>query len=261
MVMSILDKIVLDKKEEVSAKKRMFDLDFFQRSPLFNREIHSLAEGIRKKSGIIAEFKRRSPSRQIINQSSSILEVVKGYEQAGVSGISVLTDTKYFGGALDDLILVRSAVGIPLLRKEFIVDSYQIYESKAYGADVVLLISAILSPGQIADFSQLAKELKMEVLLEIHNEEELSKSNLNHIDLVGVNNRNLKTFTVDLETSGQLAKLIPDQKVKVSESGISETETIRELKKHGYQGFLMGENFMKTEFPGKAAELFIKDLG
>lgn len=258
--MTILDKIVLDKKEEVSAKKRIFDLDFFQRSPLFKRETHSLAEGIRKKSGIIAEFKRRSPSRQMINQNSSVLEVAKGYEQAGVSGISVLTDTKYFGGALDDLMQVRSIAGIPVLRKEFIIDAYQIYESKAYGADVVLLIAAILSPGQIADFSQLAKELKLEVLLEIHNEYELSKSDLSYVDLVGVNNRNLKTFTLDLETSRQLAKLIPDQKVKVSESGISETETIRELKKYGYQGFLMGENFMKTEFPGKTAALFIKDL-
>jgi indole-3-glycerol phosphate synthase len=258
--MNILDKIVLDKREEVSAKKRMFGLDFFQRSPFFNREPLSLAVGIRMKSGIIAEFKRRSPSRQIINQSSSVLDVASGYEQAGASGISVLTDTKYFGGALDDLIQVRSIAGIPVLRKEFIVDGYQIYESKAYGADVILLIAAILSPGQIADLSQLAQELKLEVLLEIHNEEELSKSDLSHIDLVGVNNRNLKTFTLDLETSRQLANLIPDQKVKVSESGISETGTIRELKKYGYEGFLMGENFMKTEFPGKAAELFIKDL-
>lgn len=258
--MTILDKIVLDKKEEVSAKKRLFDLDFFQHSPLFNRETHSLAEGIRKKSGVIAEFKRRSPSRQMINQSSSVLEVAKGYEQAGVSGISVLTDTKYFGGALDDLMQVRSIAGIPVLRKEFIIDAYQIYESKAYGADVVLLIAAILSPWQIADLSQLAKELKLEVLLEIHNADELSKSDLSYVDLVGVNNRNLKTFTLDLETSRQLAKLIPDQKVKVSESGISETGTIRELKKYGYQGFLMGENFMKTEFPGKTAALFIKDL-
>jgi len=155
---------------------------------------------------------------------------------------------------------VRSIAGIPVLRKEFIIDAYQIYESKAYGADVVLLIAAILSPWQIADLSQLAKELKLEVLLEIHNEDELSKSDLSFVDLVGVNNRNLKTFTLDLETSRQLAKLIPDQKVKVSESGISETETIRELKKYGYQGFLMGENFMKTEFPGKTAALFIKDL-
>jgi len=258
--MTILDKIVRDKKEEVSAKKRIFDLDFFQRSPLFKRETHSLAEGIRKKSGIIAEFKRRSPSRQMINQNSSVLEVAKGYEQAGVSGISVLTDTKYFGGALDDLMQVRSIAGIPVLRKEFIIDAYQIYESKAYGADVVLLIAAILSPGQIADLSQLAKELKLEVLLEIHNADELSKSDLSYVDLVGVNNRNLKSFTLDLETSRQLAKLIPDQKVKVSESGINETGTIRELKKYGYQGFLMGENFMKTEFPGKTAALFIKDL-
>ncbi len=258
--MTILDKIVLDKKEEVSAKKRLFPLDFFLRSPLFKRETYSLAEGIRNKSGIIAEFKRRSPSRQMINQSSSVLEVAKGYEQAGVSGISVLTDTKYFGGALDDLIQVRSIAGIPVLRKEFIIDGYQIYESKAYGADVILLIAAILSPGQIADLSQLAKELKLEVLLEIHNEVELSKSDLSYVDLVGVNNRNLKTFTLELETSRQLAKLIPDQKVKVSESGISKTETIRELKNYGYRGFLMGENFMKTEFPGKTAALFIKDL-
>lgn len=258
--MNILDKIVLDKKEEISAKKNLFGNDFFERSPLFARNTLSLSDSIKKKSGIIAEFKRRSPSRQVINQYSSVLEVAKGYEQAGASGISVLTDTKYFGGALDDLIQARSAVGIPVLRKEFIVDSYQIFESKAYGADVILLIAAILSPGQIKDFSKLAKELKLEVILEIHDEEELEKSDLSHVDLVGVNNRNLKTFAVEIETSRRLANLIPNEKVKVSESGISEIGTICELKTYGYAGFLMGENFMKTEFPGKAAELFIKEL-
>jgi len=258
--MNILDKIVLDKKAEISAKKSLFGIDFFERSPLFERKTLSLTNSILKKSGIIAEFKRRSPSRQVINQDSSVLEVAKGYEQAGASGISVLTDTKYFGGALDDLIQARSAVGIPVLRKEFIVDRYQIFESKAYGADVILLIAAILSPVQIKDFSKLAKELNLEVLLEIHDEEELEKSDLSHVDLVGVNNRNLKTFAVGIETSKRLANLIPNEKVKVSESGISETGTVSELKMYGYTGFLMGENFMKTEFPGKAAALFIKDL-
>lgn len=258
--MNILDKIVLDKKEEISAKKNLFGIDFFERSPLFYQNTLSLSKSIKKKSGIIAEFKRRSPSRQIINQNSSVLEVAKGYEQAGVSGISVLTDMKYFGGALDDLIQVRSTVVIPVLRKEFIVDSYQIFESKAYGADAILLIAAILTPGQIKDFSKLAKEMKLEVLLEIHNEEELEKSDLSHVDLVGVNNRNLKTFSVEIETSKRLASLIPNEKVKVSESGISETGTVSDLKTYGYTGFLMGENFMKTEFPGKAAELFIRDL-
>lgn len=258
--MNILDKIVIDKRKEVEAKRSLFSIDFLKNSPMFERETFSLSENVLKKSGIISEFKRRSPSRQNINSTSGVIEVVQGYEKAGASGISVLTDTQYFGGALDDLLQVRHAVQIPVLRKEFIIDSFQIFEAKAFGADAILLIAAILSPQEIIDFSTLAQDLGLEVLFEIHNESELEKSTLSHIDLVGVNNRNLKTFEVSLETSKKLSKLIPDSKVKVSESGISSIEAINDLKRYGFKGFLIGENFMKTDDPGRAANQFLKQL-
>ena len=258
--MNILDKIIIDKQLEVEAKKEVLPIDFLQQSPLFLRKINSLATSIKSGSGIIAEFKRRSPSKQIINQNSNIINVVRGYEEAGVSGISVLTDTKYFGGALDDLLQARNTVNTPVLRKEFIIDSYQIYEAKAFGADVILLIAAILSEDEIIQFSSLANKLGLEVLLEVHNEEELKKSDLTYVPMIGINNRNLKTFEVSIETSKSLSKLIPEGKIKISESGISSIEAIQELKKHGFQGFLIGENFMKTDNPEFACQEFIKNL-
>jgi indole-3-glycerol phosphate synthase len=211
-------------------------------------------------SGILAEFKRRSPSKQVINQTSNVLDVVRAYEIAGVSGVSVLTDTKYFGGSLDDLLQARSAITIPILRKEFIISAYQIFEARAFGADAILLIASILNKSEIKSFSKLAKDLQLDVLLEIHNEEELQNSDLTFVDIVGVNNRNLKTFEVSLDTSKSLSKIIPADKVKISESGISSIESITELKKYGFQGFLIGENFMKTNDPGKAAIDFLQKL-
>ncbi len=258
--MNILDRITVDKRREVQAKKSIFPIDFLMNSPLFIRKTNSLLESVKNGSGIIAEFKRRSPSKQVINQISSVIDVVKGYENAGVSGISVLGDTKYFGGALEDLIQAINSVDIPILRKEFIIDIYQIFEAKAFGADTILLIAAILTKDEIIAFSKQAKELGLEVLLEIHNAEELKKSDLTYVDLVGVNNRNLKTFEVSLETSKLLSMLIPDNKIKVSESGIGTIEAINELKEYGFKGFLIGENFMKTDDPGKAAIEFLKKL-
>jgi len=219
-----------------------------------------MSESIRSGSGIIAEFKRRSPSRSVINQTAAVTDVVRAYEKAGASAISVLGDTKYFGGALEDLIQARNSVDIPVLRKEFIIDPYQIYEAKAFGADAVLLIAAILPEKEITKFSKLAKSLKLEVLLEIHNKKELENSDLTYVDMVGVNNRNLKTFEVSLEISKELSMLIPDEKVKVSESGISSVEAINELRNYGYKGFLIGENFMKTDDPGSSAAEFINKL-
>ncbi|MCK5637465.1 MAG: indole-3-glycerol phosphate synthase TrpC [Flavobacteriaceae bacterium] len=258
--MNILDKIVFDKKREVEIKKEMFPIDFLMNSPLFIRKTFSLVESVKNGSGIIAEFKRRSPSKQLINNKSSVIDVVKGYEKAGVSGISILGDTKYFGGSLEDLIQARNSVDLPILRKEFIIDVYQIYEAKAYGADAILLIAVILTKDEIFTFSKQAKELGLDVLLEIHNKEELLKSNLTNVDMVGVNNRNLKTFEVSLDTSKSLSKLIPVDKVKISESGISSIEAINELKQYGFQGFLIGENFMRTENPGEEAIEFLSKL-
>lgn len=258
--MNILDKIVADKRREVAAKKEIISTDFLQKSPMFIRETNSLAKAIKSGSGIISEFKRRSPSRDIINHKSSVIDVVTGYEKAGVSGISILTDTKYFGGSLDDLLQVRSMVKLPILRKDFFIDTYQIFEAKAYGADAILLIAAILNEDEIIRFSSLANKLGLEVLLEIHNGEELKKADLTYVHIVGVNNRNLKTFEVSLETSKNLSKLIPDDKIKISESGISSIEAIQELKNFGFTGFLIGENFMKTDDPGEAAVNFLREL-
>ncbi|MEO1012789.1 MAG: indole-3-glycerol phosphate synthase TrpC, partial [Bacteroidota bacterium] len=259
--MSILDKIVADKRKEVTLKKELIPMRQWEKSLLFDRDTLSLARALRQgRSGIIAEHKRRSPSKSVINQNLSVQEVAQGYENAGASGISVLTDGKYFGGSLDDLILARASVNLPLLRKEFIIDEYQILEAKAYGADVILLIAAILDKAQIVTLSQMAKSLGLDVLLEVHNEQELQKSLMPSLDMLGVNNRDLKTFTVSLQTSKSLANHIPEDFVKVSESGISSVTAITELKKYGYQGFLIGENFMKTKDPGESALEFIKDL-
>ncbi len=258
--MNILDKIIIDKRKEVASKKKLLPLSYLAKSPLFERDTLSMSQSVLEGSGIIAEFKRRSPSKQVINHKDSVIEVVCGYEEAGASGISVLTDTKYFGGALDDLVQARDHLNIPLLRKEFIIDPYQIYEAKAFGADTILLIAAVLSPKEIVLFSQLAHQLNLEVLLEVHNEEELKRSDLDHVDLVGVNNRNLKTFEVSLDTSKKLSSMIPEEKVKISESGISSVESIMILKEYGYKGFLIGENFMKTTAPGKSAAKFISAL-
>ena len=208
-------------------------------------------------SGIIAEHKRRSPSKSVINQNTNVYDVAQGYDQAGVCGMSVLTDGKYFGGSLDDLLLARAATNLPLLRKEFIIDEYQIIEAKAHGADVILLIAAVLSQNEMQQLAQCANSLGLEVLLEVHNEEELRQSLLPQVQMLGVNNRNLKTFEVSTDISKTLSQLIPDDFVKVSESGISSVSTIKELQEFGYQGFLIGENFMKTETPGASATTFI----
>ena len=259
--MNILDKIVLDKRIEVDLRKSLIPVRQLEQSVLFERGTNSLAQSlITSNSGIIAEHKRRSPSKSVINQSLNVQDVASGYENAGVCGMSVLTDGKYFGGSLDDLIIARASCNLPLLRKEFIIDEYQILEAKAYGADVILLIAAILTREEIKQFSELAKSLNLDVLLEVHNEEELHKSIMPSLDMVGVNNRNLKTFEVSLETSKQLSQLIPNDFVKVSESGISSIEAIKELKPFGYQGFLIGENFMKTDNPGESAKSFINKL-
>ncbi len=259
--MNILEKIITDKKREVILKKSIIPVSQLENSVLFERKTISLSNNLRNSNtGIIAEHKRRSPSKPNINNSFTVEEVVKGYQNAGVCGISVLTDGKYFGGSLDDLLLARVSVNIPLLRKEFIIDEYQILEAKAHGADLILLIAAVLTREEIKHLSEFAKALSLEVLLEVHNSEELQKSIMPSLDIIGVNNRNLKSFEVSLDYSKQLANEIPNEFVKISESGISTIEAIQELKPYGYKGFLIGENFMKTNNPGESANEFIKNL-
>lgn len=259
--MNILDKITADKRKEIDLKKSLIPIKQLEKLVLFERETISLSERLKNSaSGIIAEHKRRSPSKATINQNLNVQDVAKGYENAGVCGMSVLTDSKYFGGSLDDLLIARASCNIPLLRKEFIIDKYQIIEAKAHGADVILIIAAILSKKEIKQYSELAKQLQLDVLLEVHNEEELHKSIMPSIDMLGVNNRNLKTFDVSLKTSKTLSEIIPNDFVKVSESGISSVDAIKELQEFGYKGFLIGENFMKTDNPGKSATQFIQNL-
>jgi len=259
--MDILDKIVNDKKVEVALRKELIPVKQLENSVLFEGATVSLTSVLQNSAtGIIAEHKRRSPSKAVINQSSSVWDVAKGYETAGACGMSVLTDGKYFGGSLDDLLTARASCTLPLLRKEFIIDEYQLLEAKAYGADVCLLIAACLTRKEIKQLSEFAKSLQLDVLLEVHNQEELEKSLMPSLDMLGVNNRNLKTFEVSLETSKQLSTQIPNDFVKVSESGISSIEAIKELKPYGYQGFLIGENFMKTDNPAQSAVDFIQEL-
>jgi indole-3-glycerol phosphate synthase len=259
--MNILDKIVADKHIEVDFRKSLIPVKQLEQSVLFERQTISLANKLQKsQTGIIAEHKRRSPSKSVINQNLNVFDVAKGYQEAGVSGMSVLTDGKYFGGSLDDLLTARASCNLPLLRKEFIIDEYQLIEAKAYGADVILLIAAILTREEIKQFSEFAKRLNLDVLLEVHNEEELHKSIMPSLDMLGVNNRNLKTFDVSLDISKKLSELIPNDFVKVSESGISSIEAIKELQPFGYKGFLIGENFMKTNNAGESAKQFIKAL-
>ena len=257
--MTILDKIITRKKEEIAFSKSKISTSQLKDSVFFGNAGISLKESVKNKSGIIAEFKRQSPSKGIINDQVTPLEVVSAYEKFGASGISILTDKDFFGGYFDDILNVRNQIRIPILRKDFMVDEYQFYEAKSMGADVVLLIAACLSPLQVREFTALSHELGMEVLLEIHTEEEL-KHYHSEIDLVGINNRNLKDFKVDLQHSVQLKNLLPENCLSVAESGIYTVEDFKYLKEKGFDGFLMGEFFMKNPSPAKAFEEFATDL-
>lgn len=255
----ILQKIVAVKKQEVSVKKQSFPISKLEQSILFDRPINSVTKNLQP-TGIIAEFKRRSPSKSVINNSHQISHIAKSYEDAGVSAMSVLTDTHFFGGSLEDLVFARANTCLPLLRKDFTIDEYQIIEAKAHGADLILLIAAILSPEEIKRFSSVAKNLNLQVLLEVHNLDELQKSPMEAIDLIGVNNRNLKTFDVSTQISKDLAPHIPQHCTKVSESGLSNPMEAVELLDFGYQAFLIGESFMKTDQPGSEAKKYVDQI-
>lgn len=258
--MTILDKIIADKIIEVAERKAVHTIVDLTKQAGFERKIFSLKDSLlASTSGIISEFKRKSPSKGWIHEHADVTQVTSGYSQAGACGISILTDEIYFGGTPADIIAARPAVSCPILRKEFVIDAYQLYEAKAMGADLILLIAAALSVQETKDLARKAQELGLEVLLEVHNEQELGHAN-EFVDMLGVNNRNLKTFETNIQVSFNLANKIPNEFVKVSESGISDVETIRELRKAGYRGFLMGENFMKDANPAKSLEDFIKNI-
>ncbi|WP_158825316.1 indole-3-glycerol phosphate synthase TrpC [Mucilaginibacter lacusdianchii] len=260
--MSILDTIVQKKKKEVAASKIVTPYIHLEEREMFLREPLSMKEFLLDpaRTGIIAEFKRKSPSKGIINDQVKVQDVTQAYAAAGASAISVLTDRHFFMGAKHDLLNARKVNDIPLLRKDFMIDEYQIVEAKTLGADIILLIAAILTPAQIKSFAALAKGIGLSVLLEVHNLEELERSIDDNVDAIGVNNRNLADFTVSVDTSFQLAEHIPDRFLKVSESAISNPETIKQLKQAGFNGFLIGENFMRQTDPGLAMEEFVKAL-
>ncbi|MFC2110433.1 indole-3-glycerol phosphate synthase TrpC [Bacteroidota bacterium] len=260
---NILEQIVAFKKQEVAKIKKEVSLEKLVKSPAFKRTPLSLATAIIENgsTGIIAEYKRQSPSKGIINDKSTIEEVTQGYLDANVAAQSILTDTRYFGGTMVDLMSARTINTVrPILRKDFVVDAFQIVEAKAIGADAVLLIAACLTKEELKNYGKLATELGLSVLYEIHSKEELDK--ISDVDgkIIGINNRNLKTFKVDLEHSIALAAEIPDTCIKVSESGISDPRIITGLKEYGFEGFLIGENFMKTDNPGLACKQFIGQL-
>jgi indole-3-glycerol phosphate synthase len=260
--MHILDIICRNKRLEIACQKESTTLSELKNSlnnPL--RAKVSFKEALcDSKSGIIAEFKRKSPSKDWINQNADVEYIVRSYEMAGAAAISCLTDEAFFSGSFDDFKKARKVIAnIPLLRKDFILDEYQLYQSKLMGADVVLLIAACLKAEDIARFTEIAHTLDMEVLLEIHDESELA-SICPNVDVIGINNRNLKTFVTDIRHTIELASRIPDRFLKISESGLSRPETVIQLRQTGFKGFLMGENFMKTDNPGESLREFIQML-
>lgn len=257
---NILDKIIANKRLEVERHKKDTPINELEKRLSTITTPASFKEAIKNsRTGIIAEFKRRSPSRDWIFKEAKIEDVIPLYSQNGASAISVLTDMDFFGGELADLELAGSLTKTPLLRKDFVVDEYQLYQAKISGTSAILLIASALTIDETKQLAKKAKELNLDVLLEIHNEQELHHIN-DKVDVVGVNNRNLGTFVTDIQISFDLADKIPNDFIKISESGISEPQTVIDLQQAGYKGFLMGENFMKTSNPGKALEDFINQL-
>jgi indole-3-glycerol phosphate synthase len=258
--MNVLDKIIRHKKTEIEKRKLQTPIAELENSFYFSRKIISLADSLSaaQRSGIIAEFKRRSPSKGIINDRSDIVEVTTAYTDHGASGLSILTDGHFFGGSDDDLVAARLN-DIPILRKDFIIDEYQVIEAKSIGADVILLIAACLTKAEVKNLSVLAKWLGLEILLELHSESELDHI-CDEIDIVGINNRDLKTFEVNIGHSLQMAGKIPEEIIKIAESGINSVENILLFRQNGFRGFLIGELFMKEADPGLAFEEFVNAL-
>lgn len=255
---TILDKILEEKRCEVAAQKKRVTLSQLKDSFFYSRRRLSMSRALAQATpaGIIAEFKRKSPSKGFIKENASAGEIVAGYARAGAAACSVLTDRTFFAGAAEDLIAARKAVRIPLLRKDFVVDEYQLHQAAAWGADAVLLIAAALEKGQCQELACRAHELGLEVLLEVHGEDELEYVNP-EVNMVGVNNRNLKTFHTDVAVSLQLAGMMPAGVVRVSESGIDDPAVVSRLKQAGFDGFLIGERFMREPDPGAALKDFL----
>jgi indole-3-glycerol phosphate synthase len=259
--MTILEEIAAYKRNEVEACRLRNDFRNLEKSKYFRRVCPGLTDALlnSNSSGIIAEYKRKSPSAGIINDKARIEDITTGYANAGAAALSILTDSRYFGGDNSDLIKARELNSLPLLRKDFTVNEYQVVEAKSIGADAVLLIAAILDKRIARMMARLAASLNMQVILEIHKEKELDSVN-EYINIVGVNNRNLEDFSVDITASLELAEKIPPEFIKISESGITSPGDIKNLRDHSYKGFLIGERFMKDDDPVKSFERFVKEL-
>ncbi len=259
--MNILEKIIAHKKPLLEQQKKAVPLTALKNSPYFDRPVLSLKQALSQSDngGIITEFKRRSPSKPDINLKADLTSITAGYQAAGAAALSILTDMHFFGGRNADILQVRDQINIPVLRKDFMFDPYQIYEAKSLGADAVLLIAEVLSTAQVARLSALAKDLGLEVLMETHSVEQLDKITKD-VDIVGINSRNLKTFEVSIQNSIKMAKAIPSEKLKISESGIRSVQDVKNLQAHGYKGFLIGELFMQTDNPSFTCHQFIKAL-
>lgn len=262
--MNILDKIVAQKAKEISLKETALPIKILKDMPLYARECVSISKSLKASNciPIIAEFKRRSPSKSVINQTMSVEDVATNYNKVKFAGMSVLTDQHFFGGCLDDLLTARAHFNQAILRKDFTISAYQLHEAKAFGADFILLIAAVLSEIQLKDLTQQAQDLGLEVLVEVHSQEDLEKSMTCQPNLMGINNRNLKTFEVDIANSLKLAAQLPKSQLRISESGISDPQTINKLNKQGFDGYLIGEQFMKSSLDNFQVNLnaFINQL-
>lgn len=256
--MDILEQIINHKRIEVKERSELYPIKLLERSIFYQAQPVSLAKYIQRSDlwGIIAEFKRKSPSKGIINEYAKPENICLRYMRAGASALSVLTDSKYFGGNNEDLTNARKYNYCPILRKDFIVNEYQIFEARSIGSDAILLIAEVLTDKELKEFSSLAHSLGMEVLFEVHDTESISKLPAD-ARIIGINSRNLKDFSVDQEHTINLLKHLPKSAIKIAESGVDSPEMLIKLKSEGFDGFLIGERFMRDPNPGKACELFI----
>ena len=254
----VLNDIVENKRTEIAQRREQLGIQALMQNPQAKVASKSMKQAILDGSGLIAEFKRASPSKGVIKHDADCFAIPQAYELSGASAVSVLTDTKFFSGSDDDLICARSAINIPILRKDFIIDPYQVYESKAIGADCILLIAAILNKNELSNLYTIAIDCGLDVLVEIHDAKELDK--LTGIEeIIGINNRNLDSFEVDIENSLRLAAMLPEA-IKIAESGLGSGSNLKRLKDAGFHGFLVGESFMKEADPGLASRLFVEQI-
>ena len=255
--MNVLSEIIARKRERLAQAKAVIGLEQLREDAFAKRrsaKSHALRSALQSEGiNIIAEFKRRSPSKGVIRASAELASIVRSYEAGGAVAVSVLTEQDYFDGSLADLLAVKTCIALPVLRKDFVFDEYQVYESAAAGADAVLLIVAALDDRELDSLRRLAEdELEMDALVEVHDPHEIDRAAKSGATIVGVNNRNLKTFEVSLETSARLAPLAPEGVLLVSESGLNHASDLRWLHERGFHGFLIGESLMRAHDPEQA---------